>query len=255
MSRLMILGAGKRIVPPVRYPDTIINTANGGSQDIVTTNLVTDFALLATGTADSRKKITISCHSNGGSSHTHTLTLFPTATDRTNGTNGITCNLRRGQGGVGTAASANYMSVWDAALPTQTDVYARLTLSAASTRVALRAITHARTFIAMDGQTPSNGVDSTALLDVPSYGAAWLVAQSTGGTQENNFAGTLTNISAAAVGDFSSGLLYIAVGQYNNGGVADILKSLTSAFRDTSTGGTANAQNQRSIAVTYGEAA
>jgi hypothetical protein len=227
--------------------DTYITSGNGGQQFLTAATATYDFTTaIAVGSADSRRRLTLSFRSSGGTAQTHTaVTLYPTALDRTNGTNGTAMTLRGGTGTAANTASTNFISLWDCDLPTGTSYYVRLTCSAASARAVMYGITHSRPWSGNqmvqtgDGNQPA----LAGVLDVPLSGLVWMHAGCTSGSAITTTLVGVTEQYDALV----SGTVYDAIGFHQSVATPETDRAVSSTWTAGS--------NHRLLVGAYGASA
>lgn len=252
MSRLALMGAGPSGAAIIPFADTRITSGNGGLQSLVAAVTTYDFTNpLSTADVDARRKITLLMISQGGTANTHTsVTLYPTATDRTNGTNGVALTKRGvGMGTAADTASTHFISVWDGALPTGTTWYVRLVISAASTRAFLHGWTHSRTWF--DTQAAGSGAATTLSVNitVPLGGK---IITAGGVTSASGVQCTPTGYTEE-FDALASGTLYVEGGSIDIPSGASNFAIGNSWFL-SSDGVTPAGSNNRLLAVSYGAA-
>lgn len=252
------MGAGPSNMGVAAYPDTKIAAAKGGDQAIVVASATYDWATPLTldgaSAADARRRITLAVLTNGGTAATHTsLTLYPTATDRTNGTNGVSLTQRFSAGQSPDTASTNYLSEWDADLPTGGTWYLRLVASAAGARATMFAWTHSRAFATAGIELGSAAATSlSGNADVVAGGLAIAVASVTSASAVVFTPTGFTEQFDGAV----SGTVYQEAGMFDNtGGGLQAAKAFGSACFLASDGVTPAGSNYRLAVATYGAAA
>ena len=220
--------------------DTYITAGNGGEQTITSTVATYDFAVVTLGTADPglRKMLALTFHTNGGTAAKHnSATIYPTDTDRTNGTNGIAMTEIAGTGASADTANTNYASLWNVNVQANTVSYVRLVCSAAPARATMHGWTHGRGASTDFIETAGN----TGTIDVPSNGIALVHCGVTNATSTTSTATGFTE----EWDQLASGALYTTGGTFTNDASAETGMTVTATW-------TASA-NVRLVASAYGD--
>lgn len=243
-------------LPDVYAPSSkqVTTTASAVLANGLTYGMANFGAITPAHVGDSRQKFTLEVLTNGVSAKHTAVYLYPTATDRTNHTNFVSMDELAGTGTSADTASANYLSMWDAAIPTSwTNIYVTVVVDVNGVpRAAISGKFHSRTPTAKRIEVGSGSTNPlTTTVDVDANEAVFLC-----GTCTN--ANPLTNTPTGFTESYDDqthvvSACHMVAGLFDNAGGSNITgRTVGYEWRNPAAGNALAGANTRMVGCVFG---